>query len=146
MARGVRRVATLGSVVLDSQGLSLLIEDDRTMTARVDRARSEGIDVIISSLTILESGPAAAVRGRRDWVLSRLAVEPVSKEVALHAAGLLQRAGMSGHKHAVDSVVAATALRQLGPVALYTSDPDDLTALCSGDDSPAAGGVAIIRV
>ena len=62
------------------------------------------------------------------------------------AAELLHRTGMRGHQHAIDSVVAATALRQVRPVILYTSDPDDLTALCTEPDRPKDERVIIIRV
>jgi hypothetical protein len=53
---------------------------------------------------------------------------------------------MRGHQHAIDSVVATTALRQVRPVILYTSDPDDLTALCTEPDRPKDERVIIIRV
>ena len=53
---------------------------------------------------------------------------------------------MPGHQHAIDSVVAATALRRVRPVILYTSDPDDLTALCAEPDRPKDECVIIIRV
>lgn len=145
MARGSRQVIQ-GSVVLDSQGLSLLLDEDERMIKRLDKARSEGFQVVISTLTILEADSGGSARRRRDFVLSRLHLEPFTRELALLAAELLHRTGMRGHQHAIDSAVAATALRQQRPVVLYTSDPDDLTALCAEPDRPKDERVIIIRV
>jgi predicted nucleic acid-binding protein len=145
MARGTREIVQ-GTVVLDSQGLSLLLQEDARMVKRVEKARSENFHVVISAMTILESDPAGPARRRRDSVLSRLRIEAVTREVALGAADLLRRTGMGGHTHAIDSVVAATALRQVRPAILYTSDPGDLIALCSGPERSKDERVAIVRV
>lgn len=145
MARGPREIIQ-GAVVLGSQGLSLLLHEDERMVKRVAKARSENFHVVISAVTILESDPVGPARRRRDFVLSRLQTEPVTRELALRAADLLHRAGMRGHRHAIDSVVAATALRQVRPAILYTSDPDDLTALCSEPERPKDERVVIIHV
>lgn len=145
MARGARQIIQ-GSVVLDSQGLSLLVDEDERMVKRVQKARAESFHVVISAVTIVEASPPVARRGRRDFVLSRLHVEPVSRELTLLAAELLHRAGMSGHEHAIDAVVAATALQQVRPTLLYTSDPDDLSALCAEPGRPKDERIIIIRV
>jgi hypothetical protein len=42
---------------------------------------------------------------------------------------LLDSTGLSGHRCAVDAIVAATALGVARPVVLLTSDPDDLNRL-----------------
>jgi hypothetical protein len=46
------------------------------------------------------------------------------------ATGLLAEAALHGHKHAIDAILAATALAAPRPITLLTSDPDDLAALC----------------
>jgi 6-pyruvoyl-tetrahydropterin synthase len=43
---------------------------------------------------------------------------------------LLKQTGLHGHKYAIDATVAETALRQSGPVAMLTSDVDDMAKLC----------------
>jgi predicted nucleic acid-binding protein len=73
--------------------------------------------VAISAITILEAEPGGPARRRRDFVLSRLRIEPVTREPTLLAAELLHRTEMRGHQHAIDSVVAATALRPLSSAA-----------------------------
>jgi predicted nucleic acid-binding protein len=145
MARGARQIIQ-GCVVLDSQGLSLLVDEDERMGRRIEKARAESFQVVISAITIVEASAAGSRRGRRDFVLSRLHVEPVTRELTLLAAELLRRNGMGGHRRAIDAVVAATALQQDRPTLLYTSDPDDLAALCAEPDRPKPERVIIIRV
>ena len=145
MARGARQIIQ-GSVVLDSQGLSLLIDEDERMIRRIEKARAESFQVVISAITIAEASSARPRRGRRDFVLSRLHIEPVTRELTLLAAELLLRNGMSGHRHAIDAVVAATALQQARPTLLYASDPDDMTALCAEPGRPKDERVIILRV
>ncbi|MET7694173.1 hypothetical protein ABZT06_40490, partial [Streptomyces sp. NPDC005483] len=67
---------------------------------------------------------------RLHWALSRVKVEPVTEAAAKAAAQLLKGAGLHGHKYAIDATVAEAALRQPGPVAVLTSDVDDMTRLC----------------
>jgi len=145
MARRAREIIQ-GSVVLDSQGLSLLLHEDERMIKRVEKARSESFHIVVSAITILEAEPAGPAWGRCDFVLPRLYIEPVTRELTLLAAELLHRTGMHGHRHTIDSVVAVTALRQVRPVILYASDPDDLAALCAEPDRPKDERVIIIRV
>jgi hypothetical protein len=145
MARGAREVIQ-GTVVLDSRGLSLLLDEDARMVKRIAKAREESFQVVISAATILESPGAGAARRRRDFVLSRLHTEPVTRELALLAAEVLHRTGMSGHGHAIDAAVGATALLQPRPVIVYTSGPGDMAALCAEPDRPKDERVVIIHV
>lgn len=57
-------------------------------------------------------------------------MEPVTEQAANAAAQLLKDAGLHRHKYAIDATVAEVALRQPKPVALLTSDSDDMTRLC----------------
>ena len=119
------------SVVLDSQALSLLLANDRALTARIEATRRAGLPVRLSALTVVE-----AVHGRTDmprlkWYLSRLRLEPVTPEDSLTAVTLLREAGgLHGHKYAIDALVAAMALRSPSPALVLTSDRDDWTRLC----------------
>ena len=129
-----------GTVILDSEGLSLLLRDNRIMVARLVAARKRDDRVVVSAMTIVEAYHQRVRPDRLAWVLSRLSVEPVTKEIAHKATGLLRDAGnLHGHKYAIDAVVAATALQSHRPVTVLTSDPDDLTRLCGRS-------VAIVKV
>lgn len=54
----------------------------------------------------------------------------MTEQAARAAAGLLKEVGLHGHKYAIDATVAELALRRPGPVAMLTSDVDDMAKLC----------------
>ncbi|GAB2450599.1 MULTISPECIES: type II toxin-antitoxin system VapC family toxin [Streptomyces] len=119
------------SIVLDSQALSLLLDNDRRMVVRIEAARREGVPVLVSVLTIVEAVYGKTDTARLNWVLSRLKVEEVNQADSMTAVRLLQDAGgLHGHKYAIDALVAAMALRSPAPVLVLTSDRDDWSKLC----------------
>ncbi|MFI1374979.1 type II toxin-antitoxin system VapC family toxin [Streptomyces longwoodensis] len=121
----------VGSVVLDSEALSLLLRNDRRLTAKIEAIRRAGVPVRISALTIVEAVHGKTDMPRLQWYLSRLRVEAVTSEDSLAAVNLLREAGgLHGHKYAIDALVAAMALRAPAPALILTSDRDDWTRLC----------------
>ncbi|WP_017556259.1 PIN domain-containing protein [Nocardiopsis baichengensis] len=118
------------TVVLDSQGLSAWLENDRKVVAMLQRFSSAKSALVIGANTIIEVSHARTNLARMHWILSQLKIEPVTEQAAVSAARLLKEAGVHGHKHAIDATVAEVALRQPGPVALLASDPDDMRRLC----------------
>ena len=122
-----RRAGTLdGTIVLDCEGLSRYLAGD----ARTARIAETGRDCVISVATMLETSHAKITASRWNFVLSQLRVEPFTVELAKEATELLRNTGLSGHKCAIDAMVAVTAMRQSGPVVLLTSDVDDMSKLC----------------
>ena len=118
------------TLVLDSQGLAKAVLRDRELTAWLAAARAEDERVITSAATLVEVIHPRINRPSFEWVISRLSVEPVTAEIARHAGVLLEQAGRHGHKHAIDAMLAATALSARGPTTVLTSDPDDIALLC----------------
>ncbi|MEW2448574.1 DNA-binding protein [Streptomyces parvulus] len=118
------------TVVLDSEGLSAWIAQDRKLLAMLRVFHDMGADLAVGANTIVEVSHSRTNMPRLNWVLSRVKVEPVSERAAKAAAELLKGAGLRGHKYAVDATVAEAALRQPKPVAVLTSDSDDMTKLC----------------
>ncbi len=118
------------TVVLDSEGLSAWIAQDRKTLALFHVFHEMGADLHISANTIVEVSHSRVNMPRLQWALSRVKVEPVTERTAKEAAKLLKSAGLHGHKYAIDATVAEAALRQPGPVALLTSDLDDMAKLC----------------
>jgi hypothetical protein len=118
------------TVVLDSQGLSAWIAQDRKILAMFQVFHAMGADPVIGANTIVEVSHARVNMPRLQWVLSRVKVEPVTEGAAKASAQLLKAAGLHGHKYAIDATVAEVALRQPGPVAVLTSDVDDMARLC----------------
>lgn len=141
-----RRVAVGGTLVLDSEGLSKLAAGDPRARAHLEAAVARRARVAVSAITlteVLRGGPRDAAVHR---VLSRITVVPVSPETARHAGELLGATGLSGHRCAIDAVVAATALELERPTVLLTSDPDDLSRLVEEPSRPKAQRVAVSHV
>jgi predicted nucleic acid-binding protein len=141
-----RRVAAGGTLVLDSEGLSKLAAGDARTRGYLDSARTRGARVAVSAITLTETlrgGPRDAAVYR---VLSRITVVPVSPEIARRAGELLGETGLSGHRCAIDAIVAATALELERPVVLLTSDPDDVNRLVEEPERPKAERIAVVYV
>ncbi len=135
-----------GTLVLDSEGLSKLAVGDARARAYLETALARRARVVVSAITlteVLRGGPRDTLACR---VLSRIAVLPVSPEIARRAGELLGAAGLSGHRCAIDAVVAATVLELQRPVVLLTSDPDDLSRLVEEPERPKAQRITVIHV
>jgi predicted nucleic acid-binding protein len=141
-----RRVAAGGTLVLDSEGLSKLAAGDARVRAFLETARVRGARIVVSAITLAEVLRGGSRDASVHRVLSRIVTVPVAPELGRAAGELLGASGMSGHRHAIDSVVAATALVMARPVVLLTSDPDDLTRLVEEFDCPKEQRIVVIHV
>jgi predicted nucleic acid-binding protein len=144
MAR--RRVAAGGTLVLDSEGLSKLASGDGRARAYAESARARRAVVAVSAMTlteVLRGGPRDATVHR---VLSRVVIHPVTPAIARTAGELLGATGLTGHRCAIDAVVAATALELASPVVLLTSDPDDLNKLVDEPERPKDQRIVVVHV
>lgn len=122
-----------GTLLLDSEGLSKLYLKDRTVLALVQAALEEGVRVATTAMATLEADYARIHPARIRWVLSRIDVLDVTKDVTGRAATLLRDHRLSGHKYAIDAVLATIARSAPGPVTVLTSDPEDISLLCGPD-------------
>jgi hypothetical protein len=118
------------TIVLDSEGLSAWVAQDRKILAILQVFHEMGADLVVSANTIVEVSHTRVNLPRLNWALSRVKVEPVTEQSAKAAVELLKTAGLHGHKYAIDATVAEAALRQTSPAAMLTSDVDDMTKLC----------------
>lgn len=98
--------------------------------ALVRAASEEGIRVATSAMTALEADYERIHPARTKWVLSRVDVHDVTREVADEAAALLRAHRLHGHTYAIDAAFAVIARNAPQPVTVLTSDPEDLTLLC----------------
>jgi predicted nucleic acid-binding protein len=140
-----RRVAG-GTLVLDAEGLTKLAAGDARVRGYLDSARARGARVAVSAVTLTEAlrgGPRDAAVHR---VLARITIVPVTAAIARRAGELLGTTGLSGHRCAIDAVVAATALDLERPVVLLSSDPDDMNRLVEEPERPKAQRVLVVRV
>ncbi|WP_406421414.1 hypothetical protein OH809_18285 [Streptomyces sp. NBC_00873] len=120
------------SFVLDSEALSRAVLRDRAMTGILTKAHQSGIRVVTSSMTLIEAYHSGIRRPVWNWAMSRVVVEPVTRDVADEAIGLLGATGLHGHKYAIDAALAVIAGRQPGRAVVFTSDEDDMGKLCGG--------------
>ncbi len=116
--------------LLDSEGLSQAVLGHRSMGARLKAADRSGIRVLTTSMTLIEAYHGRVKKSAWAWTLSRIAVEPITREIAGEAIELLETAGLHGHKYAIDAALAAVALRQHGDATVFTSDEEDMRLLC----------------
>ncbi|MEU7043966.1 DNA-binding protein [Streptomyces varsoviensis] len=136
-----------GTLVLDAQGLSLHVDGDDGMRARVEVAQQTGRRVALSALTPLEVRRTGDAAKRLRFLLSRFDVKPVSDAVMDTAAKLLDVSGLDGHECLVDAVVVATAALCAPPVLLATSDKSHIPALCkAAEELPGSPTVKIVNV
>jgi hypothetical protein len=68
---------------------------------------------------------------------ARATVLPLGREKGRPAGQLLGQAGLSGHRCALDALLAVVALAQPRPVVLLTSDIADMTRLTEEPGRPA---------
>ncbi|MGW5971720.1 PIN domain-containing protein [Streptomyces sp. NPDC055186] len=116
--------------LLDSEGLSQTVRGATGMKGRLKTAHLSGIRVMTTSMILIEAYDVRTSLPAWHWALSRIHVEPVTEDIAKDAVELLKETGLHGHKYAIDAALAAVALRQPGPVTVFTSDEDDLRKLC----------------
>jgi hypothetical protein len=70
------------TVVLDSQGLSAWVAQDRKMLAMLQVFHTMGADLVIGANTVVEVSHARVNMPRLQWALSRVKVEPVTERAA----------------------------------------------------------------
>jgi predicted nucleic acid-binding protein len=135
-----------GSLVLDAEGLVKLAGGNpraRNLfeTVRVRRGR---IVTVASTLTeVLRGSPRDAPVHR---ALSRITVIPIGEQQGRAAGELLGRCGLSGHRCALDALLAVIALDQPRPVVLLTSDPRDLARLTEEAGRLRAQRIKVVSV
>jgi predicted nucleic acid-binding protein len=140
-----RRLAD-GTLVLDAQGLAKLAAGDPAVRALVQTAHQRYDNVVTAASTLAELLRGGAADARMHRVLQRVTVASIDKAVGRKAGELLGAAGLSGHRCAVDAMLAAVALAQRRPALLLTSDPDDMARLTEESNRSKRERIAVIKV
>jgi predicted nucleic acid-binding protein len=135
-----------GALVLDAEGIVKLARGDLRTRQWFEAARIRRSEVVTAASTLAEILRGGARDAALHRVLNRIAVVPVGRDHGRAAGELLGRAGLAGHRCAIDALLAAVALRQPRPVVLLTSDPDDLAKLTEEPGRPTDERVTVIRV
>ncbi|HUD36543.1 MAG TPA: hypothetical protein VMR14_06585 [Streptosporangiaceae bacterium] len=133
-------------MVLDAEGLVKLSSGHPGAVARTKVAYTRGGAVVTAATTlteVLRGGPRDAPLHR---VLRKVKVIEIDAAQARLAGELLGRAGLSGRRCALVSLLATVALAQPRPVILLTSDPDDMTKLTEELERPINERVMVVRI
>lgn len=75
-----------------------------------------------------------------------MTVVAVDKHQGRAAGELLGRTGLSGHRCALDAILAVVALSQPRPVVLLTSDTDDMRRLTEEPGRPRHERIQVTRI
>lgn len=114
--------------------------------ARAKKAYARDAEIVTAATTLTE----VLRGGRRDapihQVLRKVRVISIHAEQARTAGELLGQTGLSGHRCALDAVLATVALAQPRPVVLLTSDVDDMAKLTEEAGRPGRERIAIVRI
>jgi predicted nucleic acid-binding protein len=135
-----------GTLVLDAEGLVKLAEQHPEIYARIKAARIRYGEVLTAASTlaeVLRGGPSDA---RLHRVLGGMKVVAIDEPQGRAAGELLGRTGLSGHRCALDALLAVIALDQPRPVVVLTSDPKDLGRLTEEPGRPRAERVKVVGV
>lgn len=135
-----------GVLVLDAEGLVKLAQGNVVVRSYFEDAREAKAAIVAAATTlteVLRGGPKDASVHR---VLRRVTVVPIGKADARTAGELLGRTGLSGHRCALDALVATVALAQRRPVVVLTSDTKDMERLTEEPGRPRRERVEVIRV
>jgi predicted nucleic acid-binding protein len=140
-----RRV-TNGALVLDAQGLVKLAAGDPVVRALVQTAHQRYNNVVTAASTLAEVLRGSDADARIHRILQRVAVSSIDREAGRKAGELLGGTGLSGHRCAMDAMLAVVALAQPRPALLITSDPDDLARLTEEPNRSKRERIAVIKV
>lgn len=135
-----------GALVLDAEGLTKLAADDPSTYAHVKAAYDRHSTVVTAASTLCEVLRGVARDADAHRVLSRVDVVPIDKQAGRAAGELLGRTGLSGHRCALDALLAVVALAQPRPTVLLTSDPTDLSRLTEEPGRPRAQRIRVVRI
>jgi predicted nucleic acid-binding protein len=140
-----RRIAD-GALVLDAQGLLKLAAGDPAVRALVQTAHRRYDNVVTAASTLAEVLRGSAADARMHRILQRVTVASIDKVTGRKAGELLGATGLSGHRCAMDAMLAVVALAQPRPALLLTSDPDDMARLTEEPDRSKRERIAVIKV
>ncbi len=141
-----RRLAISATLVLDAEGLAKLARGHQLALSFARDVYERNGQVVTAASTITEVLRGCPKDARLHRVLNRITVVPIDKTDGRAAGELLGRTGLTGHRCALDALLAAVALRQPRPVVLLTSDPADLAKLTEEPGRPRLERIAVVSV
>lgn len=135
-----------GTLVLDAEGLVELANGNPVAMSLAWDSYEADAQVVTAATTLAEVLRGGPRDTRMHRVLSRIAVVPIGPGQGRAAGELLGRTGLSGHRCALDALLAVVALSQPRPVVLLTSDADDMRQLTEEPGRPKAESIQVTRI
>jgi predicted nucleic acid-binding protein len=135
-----------GTLVLDAEGLTKLAADHPAAYARIKAARGRRSTMVTAASTLAEVLRGGPTDARMHRVINRITVIPIEKQQGRAAGELLGRTGLSGHRCALDALLAVVALAQPRPVVVLTSDTDDMRRLTEEPGRSKAERIEVARI
>jgi predicted nucleic acid-binding protein len=135
-----------GTLVLDAEGLAKLATGNALALSLAQDTYRAGADVVTSASTLAEVLRGGARDAAVHRILSRIKVVPIEKQQGRAAGELLGLTGLSGHRCALDALLAVVALAQPRPVVVLTSDTDDMRRLTEEPSRPKAERIEVARI
>jgi hypothetical protein len=144
MARLRRGVG--GALVLDADGLVKLAAGDQRARARFELAKRHHRHIVTAASTLTEVLRGKPSDAELHRILKDVEVIGIDKTLGRAAGELLGKTGLTGHRNALDALLAVVALTQRRPVLLLTSDPRDLKKLTEEPDRHKDERINVVAV
>jgi predicted nucleic acid-binding protein len=135
-----------GTLVLDAEGLVKLSTGNTYAWSYVGDAEEADGTVVTAASTLTEVLRGVPSDAKLHRILNRVKVAPITNGQGRAAGELLGQTGLSGHRCALDALLAVVALAQPRPVVLLTSDGSDLKRLTEEPHRPKRERVAVISI
>ena len=140
------RGGVVGALVLDADGLTKLAAGDLIARARFETAKRHRGHIVTAASTLAEVLRGGQRDAEMHRILKNVEVIRIDGQSGRAAGELLGKTGLSGHRCALDALLAVVAMAQRRPVVVLTSDPRDLEKLTEEPDRPKHERIAIVRV
>jgi predicted nucleic acid-binding protein len=144
VARLRRGVA--GALVLDADGLTKLATGDLVARAFFETAKRHRRHIVTAASTLAEVLRGGQQDAEVHRILKDVEVIGIDGEFGRAAGELLGKTGLSGHRCALDALLAVVAMAQRRPVIVLTSDPRDLAKLTEEPERARHERVAVVKV
>lgn len=135
-----------GSLVLDAEGLVKLAGGDPRAIypfEAIRRRRGHVVTAATILTEVLRGTPRDAPINR---ILNKVEVVSIDLQRARNAGALLGKAGLSGHRCALDAILAEVALTLARPVVVLTSDAADMAKLTEEPHRQKSDRITLVRI
>jgi predicted nucleic acid-binding protein len=140
------RRGVVGTLVLDASALAKLASGDPHARARLELAKRYRRRIVTTAATLTEVLRGGQPDAELNRVLKDVEVIGIDAGFGRAAGELLGTTALSGHRGALDALLAVVAMAQPRPVVLLTSAPRNLGQLTAEPTRPKAERIAVVAI